>query len=268
MDKATCTPSIEADRDGIGLRAAQHMERVFRTLTVGHGGEPGEGYFRWITREPHPLGNVVFQSATSDAARAREAVAPLLAEDLPSAVLFPAGLSADAAKSLAGSGFSLSPAIPVMAVDIDQLPPTRLPDGYSFTRVAAGRHGEAWAETLAVGYGLPIGLARRLSPAMVGFDMASDARTQFFAVVRDERIVATSMLFLDDGLAGIYSVATLEEERGRGIGRHVTAQTLREARATGYRVGVLQSSEVGHSIYLGLGFADVGEVPMFARIPR
>jgi hypothetical protein len=267
MNDANITRSIESDRDGIGLRAALHMERVFRTLTAGIGGESKNGYFRWITREPHPLGNVVFQSVKSDAASAREAVEPLLAENLPSAVLFPTGRSAEAAKSLIAAGFSDSPAIPAMAVDIGGLPPARLPGGYSFARVAAGPQGEAWAEALALGYGLPVGLARRLSPAACGADVAGDARTQFFAVLHDERIVATSMLFLDDGLAGIYSVATLEDERGKGLGAHATAQPLRAAHALGYRVGVLQSSPAGHSVYLGLGFVDVGAVPIFTRMP-
>jgi hypothetical protein len=267
MNDAAVTRSIEPDRDTIKLRAARHMERVFRTLTMGNGGESKDGYFRWMTREPHPLGNVVFPSAESGAASVREAVEPLLAEDLPSAVLFPAGLSADAANSLIAAGFSESPAIPAMAIDIERLSPTRLPDGYSFARVTPGRQGEAWADTLAIGYGLPIGLARRLSPAVMGADTAGDARTQFFAVVRDERMVATSMLFLDDGLAGIYSVATLQDERGKGIGGYATAQPLRVAHALGYRVGVLQSSQAGHSVYLGLGFIDVGEVPMFTRVP-
>jgi hypothetical protein len=267
MSDATITRSIELDRDGIRLRAGRHMERVFRTLTAGKGGESKDDYFRWITREAHPLGNVVFQSAESDAASAREAVEPLLAEDLPSAVLFPTGVSVDAANSLIAAGFSDSPAIPAMAVDIERLPPTKLPDGYSFTRVTSGRQGEAWADTLAAGYGLPVGLARRLSPAVIGADMSGDSRTQFFAVVHDERIVATSMLFLDDGLAGIYSVATLQDERGKGIGGYATAQPLRVAHTLGYRVGVLQSSQAGHSVYLGLGFIDVGEVPMFTRTP-
>ena len=153
-----------------------------------------------------------------------------------------------------------------MAVDIERLAPTKLPPGYTFVRVGVGSRSEDWVKALAVGYGLPLGLARRLSPAGLDADIADDARIQFFAIVRDDRIVATSMLFLDDGVAGIYSVATLTEERGKGIGGHATAEPLRVAQALGYRVGVLQSSEAGHSVYLGLGFADVGSVPMFMRM--
>jgi GNAT superfamily N-acetyltransferase len=101
----------------------------------------------------------------------------------------------------------------------------------------------------------------------VADDGAPDAPAQFYALLRDERIVGTSMLFLADGLAGIYSVATMAEERGKGIGGYLTAEPLRLAHRVGYRVGVLQSSPAGHPVYLGLGFADVGRVPMFVRMP-
>jgi hypothetical protein len=74
-----------------GCRATQHIERVFRTLTSAHGGEPEDDYFRWVTREPHPLGNVVIQSSSSDGENTRAAIEPLLSDNLPSAVLFPAG---------------------------------------------------------------------------------------------------------------------------------------------------------------------------------
>ena len=79
--------------------------------------------------------------------------------------------------------------------------------------------------------------------------------------------MATSVLHVADGLAGIYCVATLAEERGMGLGGHVTAEALRAAHKFGYHVGVLQSSPAGHSVYLGLGFDDVGTVPMFVRMP-
>ena len=48
----------------------------------------------------------------------------------------------------------------------------------------------------------------------------------------------------------------------------MTAEPLRAARALGYRVGVLQSSEAGHSVYRRLGFADYGVVPMYLLLPE
>jgi predicted GNAT family acetyltransferase len=97
--------------------------------------------------------------------------------------------------------------------------------------------------------------------------MAPGARTQFFAIRRNGRLVATSLLYMADGLAGIYCVATLPDERGKGLGAHVTAEALRKAHVLGYRVGVLQSSPDGHSVYLGLGFADFASIPLFVRMP-
>jgi predicted acetyltransferase len=69
--------------------------------------------------------------------------------------------------------------------------------------------------------------------------------------------VASAALVLDSGVAGIYAVATLPEARNRGIGKPMTATALREARQLGYRVGILQSSSMGHPIYEKMGFRDV-----------
>jgi len=62
-------------------------------------------------------------------------------------------------------------------------------------------------------------------------------------------------------------VAMLPAERGKALGAHVTAAALRAAQRIGYRVGILQSSPEGHSIYLRLGFADLGAMPMFVGVP-
>src|SRR6516225_3727741 len=135
MSSATTTRSIEADRHEIGFRAARHIERVFRTLTAGHGGELKDEYLRWVTREPHPLGNLVILSGPSDGEHARAAVEPLLGDNLPSAVLLPGGVSAAAEQSLIAAGFADVGALPAMAVDIERLAPTKLPAGYTFIRV-------------------------------------------------------------------------------------------------------------------------------------
>lgn len=267
MGTATVVRSIADDAAGLGLRAARHFERVFRTLATPQGADANDDWFRWITGEAHPLGNMAIQSTPSDADDIRASVTPMVAANLPCAVLFPAGVSPAAREAVMASGFVDGGRMPAMAVDIDRLAPTRLPPGYEFLRVTAHPFGDAWARALAVGYGLPVGLTRRLSPAAVRADSAEHAQTQFFAVLRDGQVVGTSMLFLDDGVAGIYSVAILAAERGKGIGGHATAEPLRIAHRLGYRVGVLQSSQAGHPVYLGLGFADVGEVPMFVRVP-
>lgn len=110
-------------------------------------------------------------------------------------------------------------------------------------------------------------MADIFSPTSLGADLSEDATVQFFAVRHQGRQVATTQLYLADGLAGIYCVATRPAERHKGLGAHATAAALRAAGRLGYRVGVLQSSTAGHSVYLGLGFGDYASIPMLVRVP-
>src|SRR6185503_10854255 len=75
--------------------------------------------------------------------------------------------------------------------------------------------------------------------------------------------VATSTVFYGGGVAGIYCVATLPEARGKGIGAAITLKPLLDAREMGYRVGVLQSSEMGFNIYQRLGFRHLCQIENF-----
>jgi len=78
---------------------------------------------------------------------------------------------------------------------------------------------------------------------------------------------ATCSLFLGAGVAGIYDVATLPELRKRGLGRLITREAMREARARGYRMAILHSSGLGAGVYRGLGFRDVCAIGQHVWVP-
>ena len=80
--------------------------------------------------------------------------------------------------------------------------------------------------------------------------------------------VATSCIFFGGGVAGMYSVSTLPEARGRGIGSAMTLRPLDQARERGYRIGILQSSAMGYNVYKRIGFRHLCQIENFYRALR
>lgn len=259
--------SIDSLGDRVGEVAARHLVGAFRAFVPGSRGPRvthAPGYLRVVTGEAHPFGNLVVASDPDDLGAMEEAAALLARLTVPSLVLLPyPEASRPMRELLADMGFELHPSMPAMAVDVDRLAATSLPAGYELSRVESEDQADAWVEALAVGYELPLPVAELFSPRLV----LGDPSLAFYSVTRSGRIVGTSALHLADGVAGVYCVATVPEERGRGLGAHATAEPLRLARREGWRVGVLQSSPSGHGVYLRLGFEDAAEVLLFLRMP-
>jgi hypothetical protein len=258
-------PALAALGPAAGAAIGRHMDAAFHALVRdGHCAE-GPRFLRLLTGEPHPLGNFAVVSAPVDLDATRAVVEPLVAASTPAAVFFP-DLDVPASVHAYLTEQEFSPhSVPAMGVDIANLTLTSLPDGYELVRVGARDEGEEWVQQFAVGYEVPLGVARCFLPA-VQQAAASESALQFFGIRRNGTIVCTSACYLDGGLAGIYCVATIPEERRKGLGAHATAEPLRHAARMGYRVGVLQSSEAGHDVYKSLGFADLGGVPLYVRI--
>lgn len=79
---------------------------------------------------------------------------------------------------------------------------------------------------------------------------------------QDDKIVASSSLFLGGGVAGLYNLGTHPKLRGQGIGETMTRKTYQMAREQGYRVGTLQTTypnalrmyhRMGFEVYCKIG---------------
>jgi ribosomal protein S18 acetylase RimI-like enzyme len=152
--------------------------------------------------------------------------------------------------------------LPAMRIDASDVPDLDLPAGATLSWVADPPSMRAATRLAAAGFGMPDelgdGIADLLAPVATP---GSPVRTVVAEL--DGRPVA-SALGIDLGeVVAIYNVATLEEARGRGIGRAVTIAVLRDAMTRGARFGVLESSDLGHSVYRRIGFRDVAALRMY-----
>jgi ribosomal protein S18 acetylase RimI-like enzyme len=127
-----------------------------------------------------------------------------------------------------------------------------------------GRHAE-WMSVMTGGFDLedPVTFTIDQTAKAVGFD--PDGRWLRFVGTVDGRAVSTSGLMLFGGLAGIYNVATLREDRRRGYGTALTRAAVAHARDLGYRVAVLGASDLGRGVYERMGFRDVCVVRQYVH---
>lgn len=260
-------PAMSELGERIGPLIEQQINTFFQQLLAAPPGERGEGFLRIITGEPHPFGNFAMIADPSNAEATARAIEPLCSITQPAAALF-CGLTHESTEQvLADAGFSLAESMPAMAVDINALAPVGLPVGYEFREVGIDED-DAWCAAFAEGYGVPRPVADLFGPANAEAHLPMNMPARYFAIANSTQFVATSLVLLEGGLAGVYGVSTVPEERGKGLAAYATAEPLRAVHATGYRIGILQSSAMGESVYRKLGFTPHGVVPLYVRMPE
>lgn len=262
-------PSIIALGDQVGPAIIRHLDLSFRQMVSSNPHAFAErDYMRLITGLDHPYGNFAVLAGNASAEVVKQTVLRLSDRNIASCVILTSPAEPALLDVLLSKGFEKHDPMPAMAVDIDQLPPSHLPEGYSFQRLRlVPSQIAAWTQTFADGFEFPLEVGELYAPAE-GAGESPTSEMQYFAIAKEGRFVATSMLHLKEGLAGIYCVATLPSERGKGLGAYATAEPLRRVRELGYGVGILQASEAGQPVYLRLGFKEYGSLPVYVRIPK
>lgn len=163
----------------------------------------------------------------------------------------------DLGSYLEKSGFLLDEKSPGMVVELVNLNENiPKPPRFSVQLAEDSSAWQIWSRTLAAGFEAP---ASAEYVVKGWFDLLSKAKPETMLAYigwLDEKPVATSLLFLAAGVAGIYAVSTIPEARRKGIGAFITQYPLIQARSMGYKIGVLQSSKMGFDVYRSLGFQE------------
>jgi len=171
----------------------------------------------------------------------------------------------DLAMYLEANGFTHIGHEPGMAADLTLLNEnwTVLP-GLSFERVSDAETLKKWCQTCVKGFGMPAFVGGAFFDFMshVGFSTS----LPYIGLLNDQP-VATSLLVLAAGVAGIYNVTTIPEARQKGIGTLMTLTPLRDARTMGYRFGILHASKMGVNVYHRLGFQEYCQIGHYLWSP-
>ena len=92
------------------------------------------------------------------------------------------------------------------------------------------------------------------------FILNQNSDLKLFVGFYERMPVATSALFLQDNIAGVWDVTTLPKFRGKGIGTDMTVYALKYAKnLCNCDIGVLTASSDGESVYRKIGFRKIKE---------
>lgn len=224
----------------------------------------------FVTGIPHPLFNGVMRTDLS-AHEANRRIDVMVEEfrrrRIPLEWTTLAGTRpADLGRRLQEKGFEHTLDVAGMAMDLGRLTDERLPAGLTIDVAKTGTDLESCLEIALITFEISDRFAPRLREIEEGLPTDQKARTRHYLGRMDGRPVATSELYLAAGVAGIYFVGTLPEARGRGIARVLTLAALRDARDMGYRVGTLQATPEGLSVYRGLGFQELLKMGIYLKV--
>jgi GNAT superfamily N-acetyltransferase len=158
---------------------------------------------------------------------------------------------------LQAHGFALDYDAPGMAVDLDTLDEALLlSNGLTIVPAFDDKTLQDWRTVLCASYDMPVARAEAWTQATQAFGK-ENAPWRLYVGYWDGKPVATNFLFNGAGVAGLYCVGTVPEARGKGLGKAITLKPLLDARAEGYRYGVLFASDEGLPMYERLGFRRV-----------
>lgn len=218
-----------------------------------------EAHLLWFMHDgASPMFNTVHRARLSadDAVRTiSELQARYAARHLP--ILWwvgPSSTPLDLSRHLISAGFVPAGETIGMAIDLQNLGDRPQPLNLAIEAVKNGDSLVTFARTLCQGFQTPPAIAKHVIEQMLSLGYGPEAPLLHYVGRLDGAPVATSSLFVDTGVAGIYNVAVIPAVRHRGVGTAVTTAPLLEAASRGCRYAVLHASATTRPMYQQLGF--------------
>jgi ribosomal protein S18 acetylase RimI-like enzyme len=202
--------------------------------------------------------SVVERPPSAPAAALADAEGHYRAVGLPYGIDLDARLFPDLRDAAAAAGLRVVVARPGMIADPQDVPAPVLPDGLTIER-ADGRLDDV-ASVATEGFGGEYAINR----AFVAEPVWRDPRARVYLARLHGTAVATAETSLQEGVIGVFGVATIPGARRRGIGAAITARAVGD-RAEEADLAFLQSSEMGRGVYTSLGFREISTWEVWSR---
>ena len=167
----------------------------------------------------------------------------------------------DLSAAVAAAGLQLVYAMPEMALEAPADEPP-LPSGAELRQISeAGQAEDYWriatASYASLGFPAEVFAGYSNHAGLLAENVAA------FVAYLDGEPVSIAMTIVSHGVAGIYWVGSLEQARGKGFGRAVTAAATNAGFALGAQVASLQASPMGKPIYEAMGYETVFDYRLF-----
>jgi len=184
--------------------------------------------------------------------------------------IFPSAKSPETNSLLRDADYHLAVSTPCLLADLQELPDREIRDKtLTVNPVKSKEELALWRDVSFAGFDFPPHTRSQYDRFTAAFDLTSGSPQKLLlAREKNGKPVATSLVYLKEGTAGIYFVTTLVEKRRQGIGLILTQATLHFARSQGARFATLQSSPEGLHVYERAGFREFGQVDVYALNDR
>ncbi len=180
--------------------------------------------------------------------------------DLPFCFNCRADHASQCAEALETAGYARTVETPVMA--LDPIPDgTRKVDGLEIHRVESARDLADFQKTAFLGFDLP----EAGGPLFLTEELRTQPNVRLYLGRIDGQACCTSLVIATGSVAGIYWVATLEAQRGKGLGEAITWAAVRGGRELGCGIANLQASIAGAPVYARMGFETLTDYVRFER---
>jgi len=155
---------------------------------------------------------------------------------------------------LLARGLTLAQDAPGMAMELTHGEGAPPPPSVATMRVDDEEGLVEWGRVFTEAFEIPDSASDFFTAVIRHLGLGGERPLRHYLGTYEGDAAACASLFIHEGVAGIYNVATLERFRGRGIGSHLSRQALEEGAAAGCRLAILHATDMGFPVYRKLGF--------------